>query len=191
MERIYAIVLLTTQLLTSCSWMAESTRVDHDHMSPVVRSMVYDYSILSWRNVTGASPWRAKSRLAGDESMSLWRAMSRLAERCGSVAMASYVSPGGTMSEQTTGLRTFSPKILFFIMLSPNYDWNNNVKHVLGSIIHSYIKFVTPHFYLIIFSWCLSIFIWFYMTIFDIYDLDMILCKIYDLVWIVWYLVWW
>jgi len=50
---------------------------------------------------------------------------------------------------------------------------------------------VTPHFYLIIFSWCLSIFIWFYMTIFDIYDLDMILCEIYDLVWIVWYLVWW
>jgi len=29
------------------------------------------------------------------------------------------------------------------------------------------------------------------MTIFDIYDLDMILCEIYDLVWIVWYLVWW
>jgi len=28
------------------------------------------------------------------------------------------------------------------------------------------------------------------MTIFDIYDLDMILCEIYDLVWIVWYLVW-
>jgi len=29
------------------------------------------------------------------------------------------------------------------------------------------------------------------MTIFDIYDLDMILSEIYDLVWIVWYLVWW
>jgi len=29
------------------------------------------------------------------------------------------------------------------------------------------------------------------MTIFDIYDLDMILYEIYDLVWIVWYFVWW
>ena len=43
---------------------------------------------------------------------------------------------------------------------------------------------VTPYFYLIIFSWCLSIFIWFYVTIFDIYDLYMILREIYDLVWI-------
>ena len=69
--------------------------------------------------------------------------------------------------------------------------WINLRDKCNESVWNLRIKVVTPHFYLIIFSWCLSIFIWFYMTIFDIHDLDMILCEIYDLVWIVWYLVWW
>jgi len=63
--------------------------------------------ILAWRNATGASPWRAKSRLAGDEGM---------------FAMASYHSAWRNDPKQTTGLRTFPPQILFFIMLSPKYD---------------------------------------------------------------------
>ena len=92
------------------------------------------------RDYRSLSPWRED--LSRDVTgSSLWRAKSRLAERCGSVAMASYVSPGRTMSEQTTGLRTFSPKILFFIMLSPKFDWNNNIIHILGSVINSYINF--------------------------------------------------
>jgi len=63
--------------------------------------------ILPGGEITGLSPWRAKSRLAGDEQF---------------VAMAGYVLPGGTVSEQVTSLRTFSPQILFFTILDPKFD---------------------------------------------------------------------
>jgi len=94
----------------------------------------------AWRgNYRSLSPWRAKSRLAGKlqvsvamaskispggeiTGMSPWRAKSHLACDEQFVAMAGYVLPGGTVSEQVTSLRTFPPQILFFTILDPKFD---------------------------------------------------------------------
>ena len=71
-------------------------------------SLAMANGFLAWRSVIGLSPWRA--------GLLAWQAM----KICSSWRATSLA--WRTMSEQSTGLRTFSPKIPIFTMLSPKFD---------------------------------------------------------------------
>jgi len=54
-------------------------------------------------------------------------------------------SLGETMTEQGTGLRTFSPKIPIFTMINPKFDWNISIKVILSPVINFYISSTVLH----------------------------------------------
>jgi len=82
--------------------------------------------LLAWRSITGLSLRRA--------GLLAWRAMMA------SSPWRATILVWQTMTEQGTGLRTFSPKIPIFTMFNPKFDWNISIKVILCSVNSFYIN---------------------------------------------------